>query len=55
MVSGLQTVVVPGGEFVVDGRLDAQIGLEESWREHGPAIEALLHRTIAGKAVLHVD
>ena len=41
--------------LVVDGRLDGQIGLEKSWREHGPAIEALLDRTIAGKAVLHVD
>jgi hypothetical protein len=41
--------------LVVDGRLDGQIGLEKSWREHGAAIEALLDRTIAGKAVLHVD
>jgi NADPH:quinone reductase-like Zn-dependent oxidoreductase len=41
--------------LVVDGRLDGQIDLEGSWREPGPAIEALLHRTIAGKAVLHVD
>jgi NADPH:quinone reductase-like Zn-dependent oxidoreductase len=41
--------------LVVDGRLDAQIGVEQSWREPGLAIEALLHRTIAGKAVLHVD
>jgi hypothetical protein len=41
--------------LVVDGRLDGQIDFEESWREPGPAIEALLHRTIAGKAVLRVD
>jgi NADPH2:quinone reductase len=41
--------------LVVDGRLDAQIEFEGSWREPGPAIEALLHRRIGGKAVLHVD
>ncbi len=41
--------------LIVDGRLDGQIGFEESWREPGPAIEALLNRTIAGKAVLNVD
>ena len=41
--------------LVGEGRLDGQIGLEKSWREHGAAIEALLDRTIAGKAVLHVD
>jgi NADPH:quinone reductase-like Zn-dependent oxidoreductase len=41
--------------LVDDGRLGAQIELEQSWREPGPAVEALLHRTIAGKAVLHVD
>ena len=41
--------------LVVDGRLDGQIDLEDSWLEHGPAIEALLRRTIGGKAVLHVD
>jgi NADPH2:quinone reductase len=41
--------------LVDEGRLDGQIELEQSWREPGPAIEALLHRTIVGKAVLHVD
>jgi NADPH:quinone reductase len=36
-------------------QLDAQIGLECSWREAGAAIDALLNRSIGGKAVLHVD
>jgi hypothetical protein len=36
-------------------RLDSQIDLEASWREAGGAIEALVDRRIAGKAVLHVD
>ena len=37
------------------GRLDGQVELEGSWREPGPAIDALLERRIGGKAVLHVD
>jgi NADPH:quinone reductase-like Zn-dependent oxidoreductase len=37
------------------GRLDGQIELECSWRQAGPAIDALLKRRIGGKAVLHVD
>jgi NADPH:quinone reductase-like Zn-dependent oxidoreductase len=41
--------------LMVDGRLDAQIGYEGSWREPAPAIDALMHRRIAGKAVLRVD
>lgn len=41
--------------LVVAGRLDGQVELEGSWRQPGPAIEALLHRRIGGKAVLHVD
>ena len=41
--------------LVDSGALDCQIDLEASWREPGPAIEALLERRIAGKAVLHVD
>jgi NADPH:quinone reductase-like Zn-dependent oxidoreductase len=41
--------------LVAQGELDAQIDLEASWREPGPAIAALLARRIAGKAVLHVD
>ncbi len=41
--------------LVASGRLDAQIDLEASWRDPGPAIAALLERRVAGKAVLHVD
>jgi NADPH:quinone reductase-like Zn-dependent oxidoreductase len=41
--------------LAADGRLDGQIGLECSWRQLGPAIDALLNRRIGGKAVLHVD
>jgi NADPH:quinone reductase-like Zn-dependent oxidoreductase len=41
--------------LVADGRLDGQIELEGSWREPAPALDALLHRRIGGKAVLHVD
>jgi NADPH:quinone reductase len=37
------------------GLLDGQIELECSWRQPGPAIDALLNRHIAGKAVLQVD
>jgi NADPH:quinone reductase-like Zn-dependent oxidoreductase len=37
------------------GRLDGQVELECSWRQPGPAIDALLNRRIGGKAVLHVD
>jgi NADPH:quinone reductase len=37
------------------GKLDPQIELEMSWRETGAAIDALLHRRIGGKAVLHID
>jgi NADPH2:quinone reductase len=41
--------------LVAAGKLDAQIDLEASWRDPGPAIEALLERRVAGKAVLLVD
>lgn len=41
--------------LVAAGELDTQIDLEGSWREPGPAIEALLERRVAGKAVLRVD
>ena len=37
------------------GELDCQIDLETSWREAGEAIDALLDRRVAGKAVLLVD
>lgn len=42
-------------DLVVDGRLTGQIEFEDSWRRAGTAIDALLHRRIGGKAVLHVD
>jgi NADPH:quinone reductase-like Zn-dependent oxidoreductase len=41
--------------LAADGRLDGQVGLQCSWRQPGPAIDALLNRRIGGKAVLHVD
>jgi NADPH2:quinone reductase len=41
--------------LVADGRLDGQVELECSWREPSHALDALLHRRIGGKAVLHVD
>lgn len=41
--------------LVAAGELDTQIDLEVSWRDPGPAIEALLERRVAGKAVLLVD
>jgi NADPH:quinone reductase len=42
-------------DLVADGRLDPQIDMTASWREPGPAIEALLDRRVSGKAVLVVD
>ena len=41
--------------LMVDGRLDAQVEFEGPWGRPAPAIEALLHHRIGGKAVLHVD
>jgi NADPH2:quinone reductase len=41
--------------LIADGRLDGQVEMEGSWRRPAPALEALLHRRIGGKAVLHVD
>jgi NADPH:quinone reductase len=41
--------------LIADGQLDGQVELECSWRQPGPAINALLDRTISGKAVLHID
>jgi NADPH:quinone reductase-like Zn-dependent oxidoreductase len=41
--------------LVASGELDAQIDLEASWREPGPAIAALMERRVAGKVVLRVD
>jgi NADPH:quinone reductase len=41
-------------QLVAVGQLTPQIDLETSWREPGEAIEALLDRRIAGKAVLRI-
>jgi NADPH:quinone reductase len=41
--------------LIADGRLDGQIEFEDSWRQAGTAIDALLNRRIGGKAVLHID
>jgi NADPH2:quinone reductase len=37
------------------GQLQAQIGLEVSWRDLGAAVAALRDRKVNGKAVLHID
>jgi NADPH2:quinone reductase len=42
-------------QLVVDGRLDGRIEHAGSWRESAAVIDAVLRRTITGKAVLHVD
>lgn len=42
-------------ELVAAGRLDPQIDLELSWDRAGEAIDALLSRRVAGKAVLTVS
>ncbi len=41
-------------ELIAAGRLDPQIALEADWREPSRALDALMERTVAGKAVLHV-
>ncbi|CAN5527094.1 zinc-binding dehydrogenase [soil metagenome] len=41
--------------LVAAGELDGQIDLEMSWREAATAMQALLERRVAGKAVLRVD
>jgi NADPH:quinone reductase len=41
--------------LVAEGRLDGQIELESSWRDPSRPLDALLHRRIGGKAVLHID
>jgi NADPH:quinone reductase-like Zn-dependent oxidoreductase len=41
--------------LVADGRVDCQIDLTASWADAGEAIDALLGRRVAGKAVLLVD
>jgi NADPH2:quinone reductase len=42
-------------DLVDVGRLDGQITLEDSWRQAGAAVAALLHGRAGGKVVLHVD
>jgi NADPH:quinone reductase-like Zn-dependent oxidoreductase len=42
-------------ELVAAGRLECSVDHEASWREAPEAIEALVDRRIAGKAVLRVD
>jgi NADPH2:quinone reductase len=42
-------------DLVAAGRLDCSIDHEDSWHDAAGAIQALLDRKIAGKAVLHVD
>jgi NADPH:quinone reductase len=42
-------------ELVAAGRLDPQIDVTDSWARAAEAIEALLDRRVAGKAVLTVD
>jgi NADPH:quinone reductase len=42
-------------ELVAAGRLECSIDREASWREAAAAIDALMDRRIAGKAVLCVD
>jgi NADPH:quinone reductase-like Zn-dependent oxidoreductase len=41
--------------LVAAGRLDCSIDREDSWRAAAEAIDALMDRRIAGKAVLHID
>ncbi len=42
-------------ELIAEQRLECSIDHEASWREAPAAIDALLQRRIAGKAVLRVD
>jgi NADPH2:quinone reductase len=42
-------------EALAAGRLDPQIGMTTSWREPGPALDALVQRRVRGKAVLTID
>lgn len=41
--------------LVADGRLRPQVGMEVSWREVVPALEALRDRKVRGKVVLRID
>jgi NADPH:quinone reductase-like Zn-dependent oxidoreductase len=42
-------------ELVADGRVDPQIDVVRPWTDAGTAVEALLDRRVAGKAVLTVS
>ncbi len=42
-------------QLLADGRIDAQVELEHSWRDPGTAIAALLERRVGGKVVLTID
>ena len=42
-------------ELVADGRVDPQIDVVRPWTEAGSAIEALMDRRVAGKAVLTIS
>ena len=42
-------------ELVATGRLTPQVDRESSWENAGELAQALLDRTIAGKAVLHIE
>jgi NADPH:quinone reductase-like Zn-dependent oxidoreductase len=42
-------------DLVAAGRLDCQIDVTASWTEAAAAVQALLERRVAGKAVLTVD
>lgn len=52
--SGVRDLTFLAAE-VAASRLDPQIGLTASWREAGPALEALIERRVRGKAVLTID
>lgn len=41
--------------LIAAGRLDPQISVEGSWQDPMPLIDALTRRSVAGKAVLHID
>lgn len=41
--------------LVAEGRLRPQVGLEVSWRDVVPALEALRERRVRGKVVLRID
>jgi NADPH:quinone reductase-like Zn-dependent oxidoreductase len=42
----------PAADLIAAGRLDPQVGMVRQWEDAGDAVEALLARRIAGKAVL---